>query len=165
MSGFKLYEVDSMYRQALDAAEQYINQDTGEIPEDWAKFMDDVGGERENKLLACGLFQREMQAEAEAMENEARRMALRARAAKNKAESFKSYISLYLQPGEKVKDSRVSIGWRTTKSIEIEVPELVPDQFCRIERIPQKTAIKEAIEAGREVPGAKQVSNVSIQIR
>ena len=165
MSNFKLYEIDSMLREALDAAMETVNPETGELPEGWSEFLETVQMERDAKALAVAAVIKEKEAEADAITVELKKLRARATAGNNAADRLRYYLRLFMTEGEKLKDARVSIGWRTTKAIEIEVPELVPDAFCRIERIPQKTAIKAEIEAGREVPGAKQVSNTSIQIR
>jgi hypothetical protein len=49
-------------------------------------------------------------------------------------------------------------------SVVLTDADLVPDEFVRIERHVQLTPIKEAIEAGREVPGAV-MSNGSTVLR
>lgn len=40
------------------------------------------------------------------------------------------------------------------RSVIVSDPAAVPDALCRIKREPDKTAIREAIEEGKEVPGA-----------
>jgi len=48
--------------------------------------------------------------------------------------------------------------------VHITDPDLVPDQFCKIERVPIKTLIGEAIKDGETVPGAYK-TNGSVYLR
>lgn len=60
-------------------------------------------------------------------------------------------------------------GWKIniseSKSTVVEEPDVLPEEFWRIERNPDKTKIKEAIKIGYPVPGAilKISKNISIK--
>lgn len=60
MSKWKLYEVDQFLRDAYDAAP--VNEETGEIPEDWSKFIDEIQMDRDKKCLAVAALIRELKA-------------------------------------------------------------------------------------------------------
>lgn len=166
MSQWKLYEIDQLLRDAYNAADAAINHDTGEVPPDWAKFLDDVQGERDEKALNVAAMIRELKAEAEAITTERKRLQAREKAAENKADALKSYLSAFVRPGEKIKDNRVSIGWSHRQSVVVDDPAVVPDDYCKIERTPQLTLIKDAIaNGGVVVPGARIVDNQFITIR
>jgi hypothetical protein len=164
MSGFKLYEIDNLLREAYAAAEEHVDQETGEIPEDWDKFLDDVQMERDQKALAVAAMYREFEAERGAIADEAKRLAERARAAENKAKRLKAYLAHFVQPGEKLKDARVSIGWRKSTAVIIEDESRLPEECWKVVRTVSKTSVKEMLGKG-EVDGARIEARQNIQIR
>jgi hypothetical protein len=51
-------------------------------------------------------------------------------------------------------------------SVAVDDEQIVPQGFCRIERVPIKAEIKKALEAGSEVPGARLVTGApSLSVR
>jgi hypothetical protein len=164
MNGFKLYEIDNMLREAYDAVEEYVDQETGEIPDDWANFLDDVQMERDYKALSVAAMYRELCAEEKAIADEAKRLTARAKTAKNKAEGLKNYLSCFVKPGEKLKDARVSIGWRKSRAVVIDNENKLPDECFRVVRAVSKTSVKEMLEKG-DLDGAHIEERQNIQVR
>lgn len=165
MSSLHLYEIETVLRDAEEAAEQYVNAETGEIAEDWAAFLDDVQMERDAKALAVAARVRELKAEGEAVSLERKRLQAREKSLATKHDQLKTYLQQCLKVGEKLKDTRVSISWSHRQSVSVSNPEVVPDIYCKIERTPMATAIKAAIEGGIQVPGATVITNDFITIR
>lgn len=165
MSGLKLFEIDSMLRDALDAADEKINHDTGEIPDDWADFLNDVQMERDKKCLGLGAYIRECMAESDVIKSEVKRLAARARVCENKAERAKKYLSSVVAPGEKLKDNSVSIGWRKSTAVVIDDENVLPETCFRIIKEVSKTYVKEQIESGVVTTGAHIEERQNIQIR
>ena len=64
-----------------------------------------------------------------------------------------------------IKTALVTISSRKSKSVSITDESLLGAEFLRIKTEPNKTAIKEALEAGQEVAGALIVENYSLNIR
>ena len=66
-----------------------------------------------------------------------------------------------------VETPSVRLFLRRTIATEIEDADLVPKDYktVKVEEVVNKTAVKEAIKSGKEVPGAKLVENVSLQIK
>ena len=165
MSNFRLYEIDAMLRDALEAAEQTIDPETGEIPADWAAFLDDVQMERDKKCLAVAAYIRECMTEAEAVKTETKRLALRARTAENKAERLKMYLAGTVQTGEKLKNTWVSIGWRKSEAVVIDDETAIPEAYWRIHREVSKAAVKDALASGELTAGAHIEAKNNIQVR
>lgn len=165
MSQFKLYEIDQLLRDALLAAEDKIDYETGEIPEDWYEFLEAVQMERDEKCLSVAAVIREFITEADAVKFEKQRLAKRQSVLENKAERLKQYLSTAVNIGEKLKDSRITIGWRKSEGVVVDDIAQVPDEFCKIERRAMATEIKEAIKSGKEIAGAHIETRQNIQIR
>jgi hypothetical protein len=166
MSGFKLYEIDSMLRDALGAAEATIDQDTGIIPDDWAKFLDDVQMERDKKCLAVAAYIREQIAYADAVKMEAKRLLEHSRTADNKIDRMKQYLSCVVAVGEKLKDERVSIGWHKSSAVIIDDEGKLPESCFRVIREVSKTTVKNNLIEGGLPDGAAHIEerqNISIR--
>lgn len=67
----------------------------------------------------------------------------------------------------RVETPTMRLSLRHTKATEIDDIALVPDRFkmTKVETVVDKTKVKNAIQAGEEVPGAFLVENVSLQIK
>jgi hypothetical protein len=164
MAGFALYEIDAMLRQALDAADEWIDRETGEVPEDWARLIEDLQMSRDAKCLSVAAYIREQEAQASAIAEEIDRLEKRLYAAKNKASQLKQYLATSVKVGEKLKDARVAISWRKSERTIID-EKVLPDEYWKIERSPMKSSVKIAIESGMYVPGARIETCNNISIR
>jgi hypothetical protein len=121
--------------------------------------------EREEKLENVALWIKDLKAEVEALKAEKQAFADRQKAAENKAESLKKWLSDALA-GEKFKTTKVAVSFRKTKSVQVDNVFDLDDSFVKYaEPTPDKTAIKKAIEAGQEVKGATLVESVSISVK
>ena len=83
-----------------------------------------------------------------------------------------SRLKLALQHGmetagkEKVKDIDLSIWIQSNQpSVAVTDDKLIPGEFTEVEKKLNKTAIKQALNDGEEVPGAKLVQTRSIRIK
>ena len=67
----------------------------------------------------------------------------------------------------KVKTARVTVSIRTTKAVEIAEGADLPEAYTTVKTTvsPNKTAIKDALSAGIEVPGCHIEERESVQIR
>ena len=146
-----LYEID----QAILAC---IDQETGEVDE--AKLAE-LQMAKDEKIEGILLWKKDLDAEAAAIAQEIKNLTERKKAAENKAESLKTYVKFVLA-GEKFKTPKVSVSYRKVSAVEINCEyELIEwaqknDDSLLTYKDPtiSKTAVKEAIEAGREIPGA-----------
>ena len=67
----------------------------------------------------------------------------------------------------KVESPSMRLFLRRTKATEIDDVTLIPADLktVKVEEVPDKAAIKAAILEGREVPGARVVENITLQIK
>lgn len=160
----KLYEIPTKIRAALDGID--CDPETGEILQ--ADALHAVEAEASEKIEATALYLRELQAEAKAIKVEADRMKARAEALEKKSETLK-HLMLEVLPavGGKVKTPSVTVFIRTSKAIEVADGVTLPDAFVtvRTTTTPNKTALKEAIEAGADIEGVRLVERESVQIK
>jgi len=164
-SQFKLYDISDVLRQALDAAQEYINDETGEIPEDWAEFLDTCQVERDTKVVQCALMARELKAESEAIANEAKRLMARSRSCASQYDRLRDYIAYNMQAGEKLKDERVSLSCREIDSVNVVNESVIPEEYWKLTRTVKKADINSAIKSGKSVPGTVIEKKKSITIR
>lgn len=149
-----LYEIDKAILECVDA-------ETGEIIDD--KALEELELARDNKIENIACWIKNLKADAESYKKEKKVFVQREKAAKNKAESLKRYLEMALG-GEKFKTSKVSISYRKSEIVEIDEIEKLSDEFIKIEKKADKTAIKAAIKEGAEIVGARIVENNNIQI-
>ena len=151
-----LYEIDAEITKCID-------EETGEILD--IEYLEHLDMERDRKIENIGCWIKNLNAEAAALNEEKDKLGARQKAAENRASDLKKYLSGYLS-GDKFKSARVAISWRKSKSVDIKDISKLPQEFLKqVDPVPDKTGIKNAIETGKEVPGAEIVVNQSIQIR
>ena len=68
---------------------------------------------------------------------------------------------------DKVENATLRLSLRHTTATEVDDLDAVPAEYktTKVEVVADKTAIKKAIQQGEEVPGARLVENVSLQIK
>lgn len=159
----KLYEISDAIRAALDHID--VDPETGEILS--ADALHAVEAEASDKIEATALYLRELDAEAKAAKDEADRMIARVKSMQKRSDYLKSMLLEALHATGKVKTARVSVSIRTSKAIEVADGVTLPDAFVtvRTTTTPNKTALKEAIEAGADIEGVRLVERESVQIK
>lgn len=151
-----LYEIDQELLSCIDA-------ETGEVID--AEKLNSLQMERETKIESVALWIKDLKAEAEALKAEKLAFADRQKAAENKAESLKNWLSEALN-GEKFKTTKVAVSFRKTKSVMVDSVYDLDAKYVKYkDPDPDKKAIKEAIEAGQTVKGAQLVESVSVTIK
>ena len=152
----KLYEIDEAITKCVDA-------ETGEIID--AEQLDKLYMEKEEKLENIALWIKDLKAEAEALKAEKMAFAERQKVAENKMESLKKYL-VYALDGKAFKSTRASVSFRKSQAVEITDIYKLDENYLRYkEPEADKTAIKEALKAGKTVAGATLVENTSVIIK
>lgn len=155
----KLYE---LIKEIEDFVPE-IDEETGEILN--CAELDLLEVEKEQKVENICLWIKNLLSDSAAYKAEKESFQKKEQAAKNKAESLKKYLT-YALGGEGFKTDRVTVSYRKSESVNIEDVTRLDDEFIRVpEPVPDKTAIKQAIKAGREVVGAELVERKNIQIK
>ena len=157
----KLYEIDEAILNCIDT-------ETGEIID--ADQLDKLTMERDTKIENVACWIKDLKAEAEALKAEKQARSERQKVAENKAESLKKYLA-YALDGKKFSTAKCAVSFRSTESVEVtdeglnnlmkEHDELLTYKAPE----PNKTAIKQAIKDGLNVPGVQLVQNISTIIK
>lgn len=159
--GMSIYEID-------DAITSLVDMETGEIDDE--KRYDELQMERTQKIENIGCYYKNLVAEAKAMREEEANLAQRRKAVENKAERIKNLLA-YALKGEKFESPKVRCGYRKAKSVQVDdsfvawAREHADDLLTFNEPSPNRKAIKEALEDGREVEHAEIVTNESLQVK
>lgn len=130
--------------------------------------MDGVDAALEEKLESTAKVIRNLEAEAEALEVEEKRLKARKTAVKNRIADIKGYVQQNLEAMGKDKVTSGIFKWSiqaNAPSVNILDEDLIPDAYWKIERKPMKTEIKKAIEAGELTEGAELVRTKSLRLR
>jgi len=152
-----LYEIDQAIMECID-------WESGEILD--AERLDALQMERQEKVESVALWIKNLSADAIAYKAEKDAFAEREKAALKKIESLKNWLSGALD-GQKFSTWRCAVTFRKSEAVEIEDEALIPQEM-KTEKItysPNKTAIKEAIKAGEEIPGCKLVERMNPTIK
>lgn len=164
-----LYELDGKIRAALDNATITVDPETGEIIEGSFSELEELAEERETKWECIGVYIKNLNAEADAIKAEIENLKKRLDSKTKAVDRLKGYLSESLQNAEQMKfeTARVSYYFRKSKETVITDETAIPQEFMKVktESKPDKTAIKKAIEAGTEIPGAEIVAKMSLQIK
>lgn len=152
-----LYEINHQILECVDA-------ETGEIINE--EMLDQLLLDRNTKIENIALWIKNLLSEAAGIDAECKNLIERKKSAEKRAEGLRRYLSENMD-GVKFSTPRVAISFRKSEAVEILNDQEIPDDFVKIveERKIDKAAIKQAIKADREVPGAALVERQNIQIR
>ena len=159
-----IYEIDS-------ALEALIDPETGELLDEDAFIA--LQMERNQKIENTVLWYKNTVAEYEAVKAESEALRKRSDALKSKSERLKEWINHILN-GEKFKTARCSVTFRSSESVEceneaatIQWAEKNGNTDCLSYKPPSilKTALKEKLRSGIEIPGAHIVKKTSVVVK
>ena len=153
----KLYEID---QQIMDC----IDTETGEVLD--FDRLNTLNMEREKKLEGIALAYKNYMAEAAALKAEKDAFAERETRARSRAESIKGFLATVLS-GEKFRTTAVDVSFRRSYAVSVNCdPANLPADLQKV-KPPEadKTAIRDALKAGREVPGCFMEERLNISIK
>ena len=195
-----LFNISSRYADIIEKIDSFANwePDTdadgkcitpdGEVIDDPVEYrrtmtdalldtLDAVDGEMEDKLANCGAFIKQLNAEADALDDEIKSLRQRSAAKKREIDSFKAYMMSCMESADvkkidqplakltirqnaesvEVADEKNFIEWAMTNDRDDLLRYSMPDI--------NKTAIKDAIRSGADIPGAQLVRTKSLIIK
>lgn len=163
----KMYEIQADLDDLMEiSGDRYVNGETGEILS--REDFDALQMEWQDKVEGVALGFKNENAKAEAIETEIKKLKERMDQHKKRAEGYKAFLASVLE-GKKFETGKVLVFYRKSEAIEID-PNIdvrdLPEQYLRY-KDPEvnKTAIKQDIKAGKEVPGAALVVKSNIKIK
>lgn len=159
-----LYEID----RALEAL---VDPETGELL-DYEAFAQ-LQMDRETKIENMALWIKNLTAEAKAIKEEMDNLQKRRKAAENRAEGLKRYLSEALV-GEKFQTARCAISYRKSTALEVDDVSAAADWLdcnghpeCVAYSAPtlDKRSVAELVKQGMEIPGVELVERRSMTVR
>ncbi len=150
--------------EMLDLSELLTSGDIDE--QAYADTLESLQFDTEQKLEGYAKLIRSMEAEADAYKAEADRFAAKRKARENAAARLKERIAVHLSSTGQTKAPAGLFTWGLNPpSTEIVDKALIPDRFAVQKTTTEYplTAIKEAILAGEEVPGARLVRKAGLK--
>lgn len=151
-----LYDIDAAIIECVD-------EETGEVID--LEKLDELQMARDEKIEGICLYIKNLKAQAEALKAEKDSFAQRQKAAENKMESLKKYISGYLC-GTKFESAKVKVSFRKSESLEVSEGAIIPEEFLKFkEPEVNKTDLKKAVKAGLQIDGVSIVQNLNVQIK
>ena len=152
----KLFEINEEIMKCVDV-------ETGEIIDEVKLQQLQMARDIKIENIACWIIN--ILSDAEALKAQKQVFADRQKAAENKAESLKRYLSKVLE-GQKFTTDKVAVSFRKTSSVNVtDITRLKEEYLKYADPTPDKTAIKNAIKAGKDVAGAEIVEDQSISIK
>lgn len=150
-----LYEIDKTILNCFD-------METGEILDE--EQLEQLQMDRKKKIENTALFVKNLEAEAEAYKKEKLAFDERQKRCEAKVKQLKAYLQNATFE-ENFKTDKVEIKFRTSHPLKIEEDAVIPDEYYRVKKELNKTAIKDAIKNGAEIKGCsiEDVKNISIK--
>jgi hypothetical protein len=165
----KLHEIETEIASLGSRMEEWAADHDGDITDfPLVSDMESLQIERNRKLLSLACLVKDIEAEAEALKNEAASLTERARVKANAASRIKGVIASYMEPGEKLADNRAALSWRTSKAVQVDCEPVALPALYRREKLiieADKTQIKTALEKGEEIPSCSLVTKQNLQIK
>jgi hypothetical protein len=134
--------------------------------------LEGMGGELEAKATNVAMFIRNLEATAVAIKDAEGAMAARRKALEARAKRLHEYLLTNMQFAgiQRIESPYFTLAIRSNPpSVVIDEPGLIPAQFMKQPEppppAPDKTAIKVAIKAGEDVPGAHLEQGVRLEIK
>lgn len=162
----------ALYTLAIEfreAAERLADLDLP--PEVVADTLDSLAGDLEVKAQHVALFARNLESTAAAIKQAEGEMAARRKSLEKRVQGLRDYLLGAMQSTgiKKIEGPYLRIGVRDNpESVDVFDAAQVPAEFMRQPEppppAPDKTAIKAAIKAGQEVPGAKLARSQRLDI-
>lgn len=164
ISEIKLHEIPAALAGMLDLIQ--VDEETGEIE---PATLESVQIASEEKIIATAMYIRRLDALNKATKETIQDLQERVRADSKRIEALKWLMTKAMDSLQytEVKSPEVTLRFRKSSSVEITDSELLPEQFLRTKTViePDKTAIKNALNAGEKIQGAQLVESRNLQIK
>lgn len=154
----KIYEIDN-------AITALIDEETGEITD--IEALKALEMERDRKVANVACLIKNEKALADAIKAEKQALEKRQKALENNVERLKGFL-LYVLGGTKFENDRCKVSYMTRDKVEIDEGtdvNALPLEFVKVTKDFNKTAIKDAINAGQEIEGCRVIKNTSVIVK
>jgi len=164
----ELYSINKTLSALIEADnDTVINSETGEVHD--RGYALELREAAIAQTESYGLWIKNQNALIEALRNEEKAFAERRRFLETRLERNENFLAEILKEihGGKFESANVKMGFRKSESVDIVDPKLLSTRFVelKIQEMPNKSAIKEALKAGEKVEGAVLVERQHLQIK
>jgi hypothetical protein len=165
-NNIKLYELTAQYQELLDLIE------SGEIEEDVGKdTLEAINDAIETKVVNIAKVIKHLEYDTMIVKVEKDRMAIKQKSIERNRDNLKNYLyeQLLLIKDNKVKTPTITVSLKKNPpAVEVDDVNLIPNEYFIV--IPEdkkldKDSVKKAIKDGEEVPGARLVQGMSVNIK
>lgn len=163
----RLYDIAQDLYEVINGG-MVFDEETGEVIFDCTN-LDALQDSFDEKLEACGIFVKNLNADITAMKDERRRLTERIDRDEKKVERLKSYISdcMSIAERDRISTAKVDIGKRKSYAVSVDDEKAIPYYFKRTETVEKinKSAILKLLKEGKEIEGASLEERRNIIIR
>jgi len=156
-----LFNIDAELWEVYSA----IENNGGEMTPELEAALEISESERLTKGEGYVYVIKQLKSQAELIKSEIKRLQEIAKRYETSAEKLSDTLLQSVIAHGQIKTAFVTISSRKSKSVSITDENAIPSEFMRVKYEPNKTALKEALEAGQLIDGALIVENVSLNIR
>ena len=164
-----LYSLTDECRNLYDALMASADEETGEVDISLVNALAERQEAWEDKAVAVACVYRALDEDAARVGREIERLTAMKKRLERERDRVKEGLSAaFTALGvEKVKGMYADISFRASEQTIIDNADAVPEEYMTVKTTytPNKTAIREAIKAGKEVPGAHLEQRKNIQIK
>lgn len=121
--------------------------------------------ERAEKLSGIACLIKNLRVLEDGLGKEIKELQARKKAVDAKICSLFGYLSRSLNPGEKFENEKCKLSWRKSTSVEVPDEDLVPDQYCRMERKVLKEILEHDLKIGADLPFARLITKQNLQVK
>lgn len=171
MEKMTFFEINDKLFQIGKALDECVDEETGEIiSEKYDELADQLKAlelAEADKTEGIALMIKDKAMFLNELKTEKKRLSERMETVGNEIDRMKRFLDEFVLQGRKFETARVRCQYRKTKAVEITDESLIPAEYIRekVTTAPDKTAIKEAIAGGDEVPGCNLRESNSLSIK
>ena len=164
-----LYNLATEYQELYTALVSTADEETGEVDVDIAAALANVQGTFEEKAIATATVSRMLGNTVEEVSKEIDRLKRLKAHLEREDGRVREYLkrAMEMTGTEKVQGISASISFRRSEQTVIDNEGELPEEYitAKTTYTPNKTAIKTAIKAGNDVPGAHIETVMNLQIK
>ena len=161
-----LFEINEKIEMCFRVDEETtVDTETGEVLD--SKYLDDLEMQREEKITNIGRWIKNLDSDIEQLKIQKEAFAKRQKAAENKRDSLKAYLSSCLN-GQKfeAEDKSVVITFRKSEAVSITDESIIPRKwFIKQDPKLDKAGIKAELKLGKKIKGAILEPHENIQVK
>ena len=160
-----LYQIEQQY---IDLTNQLI-ECSGELTPELEESLQITQEQLQHKGIAYGYIIKKMETESDIIDAEIKRLQALKKSRENSVEKLKERIksAMELFDVDKIETPLMKLSFRKSTSVEVEDVNSLPAIYktIKITESADKKLIKESLELGKEINGAKLVTNNNLQIK